>query len=57
MTAVELIKDLADLISELGDKTVVIGDDNGKHTDILTPFFLPSEDNIVIVRNKHKDNE
>lgn len=53
MTAIELIKDLADLISELGDKTIVIGDDNGKHTDILTPFFLPSEDHIVIVRNKH----
>lgn len=57
MTAVELINDLAMLISECGDKTVVIAEDNDKHSGILAPFFVQSKEHIVIVRNKYKDNE
>lgn len=57
MTAVELINDLAMLISECGDKTVVIAEDNDKHSGILAPFFVQSKDHIVIVRNKHMKDE
>ncbi len=57
MTAVQLINDLAMLISEYGDREVVIGEDSDTCTDIVAPFFIQSKDRIVIIRNKYKDNE
>lgn len=57
MTAVQLINDLAMLISEYGDREVAIGEDNDTCSNIVAPFFIQSKDRIVIIRNKYKDNE